>query len=81
MAMFLRQKNQIVKANTTKQKRTEFSYLNHCIQASVRANTYVCAWDIVANGSRQNAHRDAKLLVAVASISHHDRAGVSLKQA
>lgn len=38
-------------------------YLHDGVEGRVCADTEVCAGHIVTNGSRQHAHRDAKLLV------------------
>lgn len=38
-------------------------YLHNGVEGCVGADTEVCAAHIVTNGSRQHAHRDAKLLV------------------
>lgn len=56
------------------------SYLHHGIEASVRAHAQVGARDIVANGGRQDANGNAKLLVVVARVSEQNGTLESLKQ-
>lgn len=56
------------------------SYLHHGIEASVRAHAQVRARNTVANGGRQDANGNTKLLVAVAHISEQNGALESLKQ-
>lgn len=54
--------------------------LDNSIQASVSAQAYFCARDIVANRGRHHTQVDAKLLVAASRLGHVARALVSLKQ-
>ena len=78
---FLAQKKQIAKINERKQwEETGFSYLDNSIQASVSAQAYFCARDIVANRGRHHTQVDAKLLAAASRLGHVARALVSLKQ-
>lgn len=78
---FLAQKKQIAKINERKQwEETGFSYLDNNIQASVGAQAYFRAWDIVANRGRHHTQGDAKLLVAASRLGHVARTLVSLKQ-
>lgn len=78
---FLAQKKQIAKINERKQwEETGFSYLDNNIQASVGAQAYFRAWDIVANRGGHHTQGDAKLLVAASRLGHVARTLVSLKQ-
>lgn len=56
------------------------SYLDNHIQASVSTDRYFRTGDTVTNSGRQDTYWDAKLLVAVSSISQHGRTMESLKQ-
>lgn len=56
------------------------SHLHDCVHTRVRTQAALRARDIVANGGRQDANGDAKLLVVAACICHGERALESLQQ-
>lgn len=77
----LRAEEKLINTKEAKCKQKQnVSYLDNHTQASISTDRKICARDIVTNSGRQNAYRDAKLLMAVSTISHHDRSLESLKQ-